>query len=412
MPHATHPVTVRTRWLTIGEGGMSSPPPSTAHVFFPNYGGGGHRQRTEVVSKRSSEAFTRLAIGLSRRLGDGSVVSSLHCMNDPQPEGHMASYIGRRKFLATLGGVAAWPLAARAQQPKVPTIGALVIGNISPEEFWREFRQGLRDLGYIEGQNIRFEFRSAEGQIDRLPELAAELVRLKVDVIVTWFTPTAVAAKQATRDIPIVMAETGDPIGTGLVMSLPRPGGNVTGIASVTAELAGKSVQLIRDMLPSARRVTALANATDPFSKPFLEQIQLGGEATGTAINPIRISNNKEFESAFAAMERDRPDAIIVQPSLPTKRAAELALQHRVPAVSVPRWFVDQGGLMSYSAIYADLFRKAAVYVDKILKGAQPADLPVEQPTRFQLVINMKTAKALGITVPATLLARADEVIE
>jgi len=325
----------------------------------------------------------------------------------------MAIHNERRQFIFALGGAAvAWPLTARAQQPKVPTIGVLVIGNISPEEFWREFRQGLRDLGYIEGQNIRFEFRSAEGQIDRLPELAAELVRLKVDVIVTWFTPTAVAAKQATREIPIVMAETGDPIGTGLVKSLSRPGGNVTGIASVTAELAGKSVQLIRDMLPSARRVTALANATDPFSKPFLEQIQLGGEATGTAIKPIRISNNEEFESAFAAMERDRPDAIIVQPSLPSKRAAELALQHRVPAVSVPRWFADEGGLMSYSAIYADLFRKAAVYVDKILKGAQPADLPVEQPTRFQLVINMKTAKALGITVPATLLARADEVIE
>src|SRR5262249_55362707 len=176
-------------------------------------------------------------------------------------EGRMTVTIGRRELLAALGGaVVTWPLAARAQQPKVPTIGALVIGNISPEEFWREFRQGLRDLGYIEGQDIRFEFRSAEGQIDRLPELAAELVRLKVDVIVTWFTPTAVAAKQATRDIPIVMAKTGDPIGTGLVASLPRPGGNVTGIASVAAELAGKSVQLIRDMLPSARRVTALAN--------------------------------------------------------------------------------------------------------------------------------------------------------
>src|SRR5262245_24911400 len=212
-------------------------------------------------------------------------------MNDPQPEGHMASYIGRREFLATLGGAAAWPLAARAQQPaKLPTIGALVIGNISPEEFWREFRQGLRDLGYVEGQNIRFEFRSAEGKIDRLPELAAELVRLEVDVIVTWFTPTALAARRATREIPIVMAETGDPIGTGLVASLPRPGGNVTGLASVAAELAGKSVQLIRDMLPSVRRVTALANATDPFSKPFLEQIQLGGEATGMTINPVRIS--------------------------------------------------------------------------------------------------------------------------
>jgi len=242
--------------------------------------------------------------------------------------------------------------------------------------------------------------------------LAAELVRLKVDVIVTWFTPTALAAKQATHEIPIVMAETGDPIATGLIASLPRPGGNVTGIASVTAELAGKSVQLIRDMLPSARRVTALANATDPFSKPFLEQIELGGKATGTAIHPIKINNSDEFETAFVAMEKDRPDAVIVQPSLPTKRAAELALQQRLPAVSVPRWFAEEGGLMSYSAIYADLFRKAAVYVDKILKGARPTDLPVEQPTRLQLVINMKTAKALGLTVPPALLARADDVIE
>src|SRR5215213_12013805 len=170
----------------------------------------------------------------------------------------------RREFIGLLGAnTAMLPMAVYAQ-PKMPTIGALVIGNISPEQFWREFRQGLRDLGYIDGQNIRFEFRSAEGHLDRLPELAAELVRLKVDVFVTWFTPTALAAKQATREIPIVMAETGDPVGTGLVASLSRPGGNVTGIASATAELAGKSVELIRDMLPWARRVTALANATDP----------------------------------------------------------------------------------------------------------------------------------------------------
>jgi putative tryptophan/tyrosine transport system substrate-binding protein len=321
--------------------------------------------------------------------------------------------IKRREFIMLLGGAAAvWPFAAHAQQPKVPIIGALVIGNINPDQFWREFRQGLRDLGYVEGQNIRFEFRSAEGHLARLPELAAELVRLKVDIIVTWFTPTALAAKQATHEIPIVMAETGDPVGTGLVASLPRPGGNVTGMAAVTAELAGKSVQLIRDMLPSARRVTALANATDPFSKPFLEQIKLGGEATGTTINPVMIGNNEEFETAFALMEKDPPDAVIVQPSLPTKRAAELALQQRLPAFSVPRWFAEEGGLMSYSAIYADLFRKAAVYVDKILKGAQPADLPVEQPTRFQLVINMKTAKAIGLTIPESFLLRADEVIE
>jgi putative ABC transport system substrate-binding protein len=305
------------------------------------------------------------------------------------------------------------PLAAYAQEPKMPTIGALVIGNINPEQFWREFRQGLRDLGYVEDQNIRFEFRSAEGHLDRLPELAAELVRLKVDIIVTWFTPTALAAKKATNEIPIVMAETGDPIGTGLIASLSRPGGNVTGIASATAELAGKSVQLIRDMLPRARRVTALANAADPFSKPFLEQIKLGGEATGTTINPARISSSEEFETAFASMEKDRPDAVIVQPSLPSRRAAELALKHHVPAVSVPQWFAaEEGGLMSYSARYVDLFRKAAVYVDKILKGAQPADLPVERPTRFELIINMKTARALGIDVPPMLLGRADEVIE
>src|SRR5207237_503895 len=239
----------------------------------------------------------------------------------------------------------------------------------------------------------RFEFRSAEGHLDRLPELAAELVRLKVDIIVTWFTPTALAARQATHEIPIVMAETGDPIGTGLVASLPRPGGNVTGLASVTAELAGKCVQLIRDMLPRARRVTALANATDPFSKPFLEQIKLGGEATGTTINPVSIGDSEELEAAFAAMEKDRPDAVIVQPSLPSKRAAELALKQRVPAVSVPRWFAEEGGLMAYSPKFTELYRRAAAYVDKILKGAQPADLPVEQPTYFELVINMRTAK-------------------
>ncbi len=323
----------------------------------------------------------------------------------------------RREFMLAVAAAATpfslWPRATRAQQaPKVAVVGALVIGNTDPGQFWREFRQGMRDLGYIEGQNIRYEFRSAHGQLDRLPELAAELVRRKVDVIVTWFTPTAQAAKQVTHEIPIVMADTGDPIGTGLVASLPRPGGNVTGIASVTAELAGKSVQLIRDMLPSARRVTVLANATDPFVKPFLEQVRLGGAATGTTINAVRISSNEEMDTAFAGMEKDRPDAVIVQPSLPSTRAAELALEQRVPAVSVPRWFAEEGGLMSYCPKYAELFHRAAAYVDKILKGAQPADLPVEQPTHFELVINLRTAKALGLTIPPDLLARADEVIE
>jgi putative tryptophan/tyrosine transport system substrate-binding protein len=319
----------------------------------------------------------------------------------------------RREFILLPGGVAAWPLLARAQQAaKVPTLGVLVIGNIDPAEFWRLFRQGLRDLGYAEGQNIRFEFRSAEGQADRLPELAAELVRLNVDIIVTWFTPPARAAKQATREIPIVMADAGDPVGTGLIASLSRPGGNVTGIAAITAELAGKCVELIRDMLPSARRVAALINVPDPFSKPFLEKIQRGGEATGTTIDPIRISSREEFEAAFAEMDDKRPDAIIVQPSLPGKRATELALKHRVPAVSVPRWFAEEGGLMSYSPRFPELFYQAAVYVDKILRGAKPADLPVVQPTKFELVINIQTAKLLGLTIPESFLLRADAVIE
>src|SRR5215211_3098012 len=319
----------------------------------------------------------------------------------------------RREFITLLGGAAAvWPFAVRAQQLKVPTIGALVIGNISPEQFWREFRQGLRDLGYVEGQNIRFEFRSAEGHLDRLPELAAELVRLKVDIIVTWFTPTALAAKQATHEIPIVMAETGDPVGTGLVASPSSTGRKCHRDGCRDRRTRWQKCASDPRHAAGGAPLTALANATDPFSKPFLEQIKLGGEATGTTINPVRISSPEEFESAFASMEKDRPDAVIVQPSLPSKRAAELALKHRVPAVSVPRWFAEQGGLMAYSPRYVDLFRKAAVYVDKILKGAKPADLPVEQPTHFDLVFNMKTARALGIDVPPTLLARADELIE
>jgi putative tryptophan/tyrosine transport system substrate-binding protein len=226
------------------------------------------------------------------------------------------------------------------------------------------------------------------------------------------FTPPARAAKQATREIPIVMADAGDPVGTGLIASLSRPGGNVTGIAAITAELAGKCVELIRDMLPSARRVAALINVPDPFSKPFLEKIQRGGEATGTTIDPIRISSREEFEAAFAEMDDKRPDAIIVQPSLPGKRATELALKHRVPAVSVPRWFAEEGGLMSYSPRFPELFYQAAVYVDKILRGAKPADLPVVQPTKFELVINIQTAKLLGLTIPESFLLRADAVIE
>jgi putative ABC transport system substrate-binding protein len=242
--------------------------------------------------------------------------------------------------------------------------------------------------------------------------LAAELVRLKVDVIVPWFTPAAIAAKQATREIPIVCAICGDLVATGLVESLARPGGNVTGNSSLNAELSAKFVELIREMVPSAHRVAVLANAPDPFSKVFVKQIQLAGEATGTAIDPIMIHTAEELDAAFPPMERSRPDAVIVQPSLPTQRAAELALSYRIPAICGWRQFVHDGGLMAYFAEEADIYRRAAIFVDKILKGAKPAELPVEQPTKFELVLNLKTAKAIGLTIPAALLARVDEVIE
>ncbi len=216
----------------------------------------------------------------------------------------------RRDLLALLGGAAGiWPFAAAAQQPKLPTIGVLVVGSPGSDKFWQLFRQDLRELGYIEGQTVRFEFRSDQGQAGRLPELAAELVRLKVDVIVPWFTPAATAAKQATSEIPIVMATAGDPVATGLVESLARPGGNITGTSGMAADLAGKCVELIGNMLSSAHRVVALVNAPDPFSKPFLEKIRFGGEATGTKIEPVMIHHPEELDAAFLAMEQERPDA-------------------------------------------------------------------------------------------------------
>jgi putative ABC transport system substrate-binding protein len=320
--------------------------------------------------------------------------------------------IKRRDLLTLLGGAAGfWPLAGAAQQPKMPTIGVLVVGAPGSQEFWRALQEDLRALGYVEGRSVRFEFRSDEGQASRLPELAAELVHLKVDLIVASPTPAALAAKQATTEIPIVISA-GDPVATGLVQSLARPGGNVTGFGGVAAELAGKCVELIRDMMPSARRVAALANAPDPFSKPYLEQIGLAGAATGTTIDPIMIHNAEELEAAFPAMEKNRTDAVIVQPSLPTKRAIELALKYRIPAVAINRAVVENGGLMGYWSADAEAYARVAAFVDKILKGAKPADLPVERATRFKLVINMKTAKALGLTIPPAFLARADEVIE
>ena len=354
-------------------------------------------------------------MGFIRRDGTGlGPVMTVDVSGGPAiMQGRQGRLVSRRDFFIFLCGSAVlWPLDSIAQQRRVPTVGVLAVGSPGVDDFWRLFREAMWELGYIEGQNIRYEFRSDGGQVTRLPDLAAELVRLKVDLIVTWFTPAAKAAKAATREIPIVMALAGNPVETGLVESLARPGGNITGMAGVAAELAGKSVQLIRDMLPIARRVVALANAPDPFSKPFVEQIRLGGTATGTIIDPIMIQRVADLEAAFQTMEEDRPDAIIVQPSLPTKRVAELAINARIPTISVIRGFATDGGLMAYQSTEIDLYRQSASYVDKVLKGAKPADLPIQQPMKFELIINMKTAKAIGVTVPPAFLARADEIIE
>jgi len=319
----------------------------------------------------------------------------------------------RRAFLAGMGGATAmWPLATHAQRSGMPTVGILVDDSPAVEAFLRLFKESLRELGYVDGQTIRFEFRSDKGQAGRLPELAAELVQLRVDAIMTWFTPAAIAAKQATREIPIVMSGVGDPVATGLIESLSRPGGNVTGISANVGGLQSKALQLVRDVLPAARRVAALVNASNPFSKPFLENIQWAGEALGIAIAATMIRNPEELDAGFLALEKERPDAVIIQPSLPIRRAAQLALKYRLPAVCTFRPFVEEGGLMSYWYEQVELYRRAAAILDKVLKGAKPAYLPVEQPNKFELIINLKTAKALGLTVPPSVLASADEVIE
>jgi putative ABC transport system substrate-binding protein len=317
----------------------------------------------------------------------------------------------RREFITLLGGAALIsPLAARAQQPKTATIGLLNFEN--PEPFRTMFRDGLHDLGYVEGRNLHIEFRSAEGNRDRLPGLAAELVGLKVDALVAYPTPAVVASKQATREIPIVMLAAGDPLGTGLIAGLARPGGNITGTSSTTAESGSKTLELLRDILPSLRRVAVLANATDPFTKSFLEQLRLGGQALHLEIQVVMIKTAEELDPAFAAMKKNATDAVVVQPSLPRSRAADLALKYRVPAIAPTVTFAALGGLVGYSGSPAEMARRTAAIVDKILKGSKPADLPVEQPTTFELAINLKTAKALGIAVPPALRALADEVIE
>jgi putative ABC transport system substrate-binding protein len=318
----------------------------------------------------------------------------------------------RREFITFIGSAVAWPLAAHAQPTRVYRVGALLVGNADADTFRKELGEELRKAGYVEGQNLVLEIRSAEEELDRLPKLAAELVNLKVDVIVAVYTPCALAAKQATREIPIVIMS-GDPVGTGLVPSLNRPGGNITGVSLMAAELFGKCVEIIRDLLPDAHRVAALGNSNDPFSKPFLEQIRLAGKKTGVEIAPaITVSKADELDDAFAAMNKEAASAVIVQGSLASRHAAELALRHHLPAVSVPRSFPEAGGLMSYGLDGPDSFRRSADFVIKILRGAHPAEMPVEQPTKFELVVNLKTARALGLSIPGSFLMRADQVIE
>jgi putative ABC transport system substrate-binding protein len=320
----------------------------------------------------------------------------------------------RRKFITLLGGAAAaWPLAARAQQLKLAQIGVLVLTNADGQSLTRELRLGLRDLGYSEGQNFVFQLRSSDGDVARLPQLATELVSSQVDVVVATFTPCALAAKQATTTIPIVIAAVADPVGSGLVQSLARPGGNITGFSNMAAETAGKSVEFLRDMLPSLRRVAVLANPVDPFTRPFLEQVHLAGRTAGIEIAPVAMARApEEVDAAFATMAQERAEAVVVQGIFFSRTVADLAVKYRLPSASVLRQFAQAGGLMSYGADVPDIFRRSAVLIHRILQGTKPSDLPVELPTKFELVINLKTANALRLDVPWFLQQRADEVIE
>jgi putative ABC transport system substrate-binding protein len=332
----------------------------------------------------------------------------------------MAILIRRRQFIVTLGGAAAaWPLAARAQQPAMPVIGFL--NGQSPgglTDRLRGFRQGLKETGYVEGDNVAISYRWADSQIDRLPELAAELVQRRVAVIAaTGGAPAVFAAKAATTTIPIVFDVAEDPVKLGLVASLARPGGNLTGINFFAAELAAKRLELLRELVPAAARIAVLvdpANATSTESS--LRGVEAAARTMGMQIQVLNASTSLEIDAAFESIGRERPDALFVgiSPFLHDRRVqlAQLATRHAVPAIYQDRQHAEVGGLISYGASIADAYRQVGVYTGRILKGAKPAELPVVQSTKFELVINASTARMLGLEVPPTLLARADEVIE
>jgi len=327
----------------------------------------------------------------------------------------------RRAFiLATIsGGLLTAPLAAGGQPAgKVYRIGLLDYAAPDParQAWWNAFRQQMRDLGYVERQNVTFEPRWAQGDDERLPKLAAELVGLKVDLIVTGGQNAALAAKRATATIPIVTATGTDPVALGLAASLRQPGGNVTGMTSISSELASKRLELLRIVAPRASRIAILWDERNPASRLSVAGTEAAAKTTGLTIHSVPVRNPAGLEAAFATMVRSRAGAlIIVQGPMffsHRKRLAELAVKHRLPTVMGSREYVEAGGLAGYGPDELDLFRRAATFVDKILKGAKPADLPMEQPTKFELVINLKTAKALGLTIPQSLLQRADQVIE
>ena len=324
----------------------------------------------------------------------------------------------RREFIPLLGGTAAWPLAARAQQAgKVHRIGVLetISTTLNVANFYA-LREGLRQLGYAEGQNLVIEYRSADGRDDRFPGLARELLALKVDVIVTRGTPAAKAVKNATSTVPVVMMASGDPVGVGLVTSLARPGGNITGLSAIVGELSPKRLELIREIVPGLARIAVLANTSNDAVRRDWARIETAARSLGVQSQLLDLRESDALGPTFDDASARRADALVVVIDAITQanqqRIVDLAMKHRLPAIYSSREFVDAGGLISYGVSYPDLYRRAATYVDKILKGTKPADLPVVQPTKFELVINLKTAKALGIEVPPSLLALADGVIE
>jgi putative tryptophan/tyrosine transport system substrate-binding protein len=323
----------------------------------------------------------------------------------------------RRRFVMGLGLLLASPVVARAQPVgKLPRVGYLFHGSPGPSREIDAFRQGLRELGYIEGQSIAVEYRFASGQVERYPGLAAELVRLKVDVIVAPATPQALAAKQATSSIPIVFVLVADALGAGLITNFARPGGNITGLTSSSAELGGKRLELLKGMVPKASRVAVLYNPIDRSNVLVLKQLQESAPTLGLILQPLEVREPREFEVAFVAMTRERAHAMFGTPGALTFEhrnvLVDLAAKRRIPTMWGHPSFVDAGGLMSYAVNLYDQNGQPAVFVDRILKGAKPGGLPVEQPTKFELVINLRPAKALALTIPPSLLVRADHVIE